>query len=154
IRPGEGVPFETDAQREADRVVLQRYAPAGVLVDSDWEILQFRGSTSPYMEAPSGKATHNLLKMAREGLLVPLRTALHQAKKDDDPVRKEGLRVKFNGHTRDFNLEVIPIKSPTANTRNFLILFEPVAHLLKQKPAEAAVVEAKGATRGKREAAE
>jgi len=154
IRAGESVPVETDEQREADRVLLQRYAPAGVLVASDWEILQFRGSTSPYLEAPSGKVTHNLLKMAREGLLVPLRTALHQAKKDDYPVRKEGLRVKFNGHTRDFNLEVIPIKGATAHARSFLILFEPVAQLLKQKPAEAGAGEAKGAPRAKRQGAE
>src|SRR5262245_25381826 len=154
IRGGEGVPIETDAQREADRVLLMRYAPAGVLVDPDWEILQFRGSTSPYLEAPSGKATHNLLKMAREGLLVPLRTALHQAKKDDGPVRKEGLRVKINGHTRDFNLEVIPIKGATTNMRNFLVLFEPVTYFVKQKPAEADVVEAKSARGAERQAAE
>src|SRR5215831_17797777 len=154
IRAGEGVAVETDAQREADRILLQKYAPSGVLVDSDWDILQFRGSTSPYLEAPPGKATHNLLKMAREGLLVPLRTALHQAKKDDSPVRKEGLRVKFNGHARDFNLEVVPIKSATAHVRSFLILFEPVEQRYKQKPAEAGVGEVKGARGAKRQAAE
>ncbi|MGH9850237.1 MAG: chemotaxis protein CheB [Blastocatellia bacterium] len=144
VRAGEVVAIEFDAQREAERILLQKYAPASVLVDADGEILQFRGSTSPYLEAPSGKATHSLLKMAREGLLAPLRAALHQAKKNDRPVRKEGLRVKFNGHTRDFNLEIIPIKSLTTNERNFLALFEPAAPTPQPKSEEA------GATGGAR----
>ncbi|HEU0179969.1 MAG TPA: PAS domain S-box protein [Blastocatellia bacterium] len=154
VRAGGDVSSETDAQREADRILLQKYAPAGVLVDAAWEILQFRGSTSPYLEAPPGKATHNLLKMAREGLLAPLRTALRQAKNDDRPARREGLRVKFNGHSRDLNLEVVPVKGVTSSDRCFLVLFEPVAPGLKQKPIEASGGESQGARGTKRQAAE
>src|SRR5581483_8078177 len=32
-----------EAQKEADRVVLQNYAPAGVLINQEGEVLQFRG---------------------------------------------------------------------------------------------------------------
>ena len=39
-----------DLQREADRIVLAQYAPAGVLVSPALEILQFRGRTSAYLE--------------------------------------------------------------------------------------------------------
>ena len=38
------VPPVPDPQREADRLLLSRYAPAGVLVNSDYDILQFRGA--------------------------------------------------------------------------------------------------------------
>jgi len=38
--PREG--SELEAQREADRITLSKYGPAGVLVNADFEILQFR----------------------------------------------------------------------------------------------------------------
>lgn len=40
--------LELDAQKEADRITLSKYAPVGVLINADLEVLQFRGMTSPY----------------------------------------------------------------------------------------------------------
>ncbi len=49
--------LELDAQKEADRITLSKYAPAGVLINADLEVLQFRGMTSPYLSpAPAGPA--------------------------------------------------------------------------------------------------
>ena len=48
-------PTAMDLQREADRVILGRYAPAGVLVNEDLEILQFRGRTGDYLEPPRAR---------------------------------------------------------------------------------------------------
>ena len=76
-------PGETTAQREADRVALTRYAPASVLFNAEWQVLQFRGDTSPYLKPPTGRASFNVLKMAREGLLLPLRAALNKAKHEN-----------------------------------------------------------------------
>src|SRR5712671_2856483 len=126
---------EHDAQKEADRILLARYAPAGVVINTEMEILQFRGSTGPYLEPAAGKATFNLLKMAREGLILPLRSAIQKAKKDDVTIRREDVRVNYNGDSREVNLEVIPIKGLTANERCFLVLFEPLVAPGSQKSA-------------------
>ena len=67
-------------EREADRLVLGRYAPAGVVVNADMEIVQFRGKTGPYLEATPGAASLNLFKMAREGLASALRQAVRRAR--------------------------------------------------------------------------
>jgi two-component system, chemotaxis family, CheB/CheR fusion protein len=115
---------ELDAQKESDRILLARYSPASVLINTELEILQFRGSTGAYLEPPPGKATLNLLKMAREGLMLPLRAAIQKAKRDDATVRKEGVRIDFDGESRQVNLEVIPIKDLTTEGRSFLVLFE------------------------------
>ena len=40
--------------READRVLLNRYSPPGVLINEDLEILQFRGRTSEFLEPAPG----------------------------------------------------------------------------------------------------
>ena len=113
-----------DRGREADRILLSRYAPAAVLVDADMEILQFRGDTSRYLMPAAGKASLNLLKMAREGLLVPLRATIHKAKKQKTSVREEGVRLKSDGVPLDINLEVIPVRADMAKHDGFLVLFE------------------------------
>ena len=59
-----------------------------MLVNAELQVLQFRGATGPYLEPPTGKASFDVLKMAREGLMLPLRTAINKAKKDEQAVRR------------------------------------------------------------------
>ncbi|MFZ5448721.1 MAG: chemotaxis protein CheB [Thermodesulfobacteriota bacterium] len=125
MAPGE-LTSALDLQREADRIVLARFAPAGVVVDEDMKILQFRGHTGPFLEPMPGEASLNLLRMVREGLRAEMGAALHQAIKGGSPVRKEGLKVKYNGRALEVNVEVFPI-SPTAFKENYyLVIFEDV----------------------------
>jgi two-component system, chemotaxis family, CheB/CheR fusion protein len=109
--------------READRVLLSRFSPAGVVIDEHMEILQFRGRTSTYLEPAPGAASFNLLKMAREGLLADLRAVIHEARKKDTSVRREGITVSSEGQTQNVNVDVIPFVGPS-NGRYFIILFE------------------------------
>lgn len=113
---------ELNAQREADRVTLSRCAPPGVLIDAELEILQFRGDTSAYLKPPVGTATLNIVKMARDGLVQPLRAALDHARKKNKVTRTENIRVNQNGYTRMVNIEIIPLKN--LKERSYLILFE------------------------------
>ncbi len=113
-----------DLPREADRVLLTKFAPPGVLVSADLEILQYRGDTGPYLAPSPGKASLGLLKMLREGLLVAVRGAVQRAIKAEAPVREEGLRVKSHGDYLDVAIEVIPVKGQGAKEGGFLILFE------------------------------
>ena len=108
-------------QSEVSRIIFERYAPPGVVVDSDMQILQFRGQTGPYLEPAPGEASLNLLKMSREGLLHGLRTALHAARKSKGPVRKLGLRVKSARSWKPVNLEIVPLTS--AGRPHYLVLF-------------------------------
>jgi two-component system CheB/CheR fusion protein len=111
-----------DVQREADRIVLSQYAPAGLVVDENLHILHFRGQSSPYLSPQPGQASLGLLRMVRPEFAVDLRSALHHAKKQEAAVRKEGVRVKRDGQLWDVCLEVVPIKSDLGE-RFFLILF-------------------------------
>ena len=111
-------------EREVDRLILGRYAPAGVVVNGDMEIVQFRGQTGPYLEATPGAASLNLFKMAREGLTSALRQAVRRAATSGGPVKAEGLRVKANEGIREVGLEVIPIGTEEGKqSRHHLILF-------------------------------
>src|SRR5207247_10345646 len=55
----------TDPLKEADRIVLSQYAPAGVVINDALDVVQFRGQTGPYLEASPGAASFHILKMAR-----------------------------------------------------------------------------------------
>src|SRR3989454_5172700 len=124
-RTGEAGGGPSDLLQEVDRILLSKYAPAGVLVNEAAEILQFRGHTSPYLEPAPGQASLNLLKMAREGLLMELRVAIDKARKQNVPVRRERLSIKQDGRMAQVTLQVIPMSGP-ARERNYLVLFERV----------------------------
>jgi two-component system, chemotaxis family, CheB/CheR fusion protein len=120
---------DSDLEQLADRVVLSRYTPVGVTINEELEILQFRGQTSPYLEQPSGKASLNLLKMARTELRLELRSAIHNAKQHDLPFTKDGIEMSQGVLVK---LDVIPLK--INSDRYFLVLFES-----RPKPSAAAL---------------
>ncbi|MGZ8244368.1 chemotaxis protein CheB [Methylomagnum sp.] len=121
----EGIPKSFDPQREADRLLLDRYSPPGVLVNGDLNILQFRGRTGYFLEPAPGGASFSLLRMAKEGLMIPLHTALHEAAESGRVVRKEGVLFKGNGDGYRASLEVIPVNGPQATMEKFfLVLFQ------------------------------
>jgi two-component system CheB/CheR fusion protein len=93
-----------------------------VVVDHELQIVQFRGRTGRFLEAAPGDPSLSLLKMAREGLLHGLRTALHAARKRGGVARRQGLRVKANGGWHTVNVEVIPLS--TSERAHYLVLFE------------------------------
>jgi two-component system CheB/CheR fusion protein len=113
-----------DVQREADRLLLQKYVPSAVVVNDDLEILQSRGRTSRYLELPTGRASLNLLKMARSGLLYELRALIEKGRRNAVPVTKDGIVVEDGNDTRVVKLEVVPFRTPARDQRHFLILFE------------------------------
>jgi two-component system CheB/CheR fusion protein len=118
--------FQTEAgvQREGDRLMLNQFAPPGALIDSNLEVLQFRGSTNGYLEIPSGKASFNILKMAKPGLVLPLRSALQSARQKNTPTYLENLPVENDGKIQYVNLEVIPLEN--LKQICYLILFSNV----------------------------
>ncbi len=113
-----------DFQKEADRLLLGRYVPPGVLINQHLDILQFRGRTGPYLEAPAGEPTMNLLKMARPRLFVELRSAVSEALARGEAVRREGLHLRDEQGMREVAIEVVPVRPREAAESCCLVLFE------------------------------
>ncbi len=113
---------ELNAQREADRIAISQFAPPGVLINDALQVLQFRGPTGAYLEPPAGKASFDVLKMAREGLMLPLRAAINKAKQGNKIVRTERVRVTRDGVIQTIHVAVIPLKN--LRERCFLVVFE------------------------------
>ena len=114
---------EQEIFKEADRIMLTRYSPASAIVNGDLEIVQFRGRTGAFLEPAPGKASLNILKMARQGLMTDLRLALDKAKKSGETVRRDAIEIRSDGKYLDVNLEVVPLKTHTGYPC-FLVAFE------------------------------
>jgi two-component system, chemotaxis family, CheB/CheR fusion protein len=118
---------EKEVLKEGDRLILSKYAPPSVLINEDMNILQFRGKLGKYLEPAAGQASLNIIKMAKEGFAMELRSAVLKAKKEDRQIIVDGLQVKVNGSTAFFSLEVTPFAPIRTKERFYLITFHPEA---------------------------
>jgi two-component system CheB/CheR fusion protein len=118
---------EDNLERTVDDILLNNYVPASVVVNQDMEILHFRGSTGFFLEPASGKASFNLLKMARAGLALELRSVIHKANKSGRTEKKTGIEIKGKGKGISYlaSVEVLPLKSD-GEEKLFLIIMEGV----------------------------
>ena len=118
------VPVEIDVQNVAEKVILENFALPGVLVNQKYEIVHFMGKTDTYLEPPVGKASFNILSMAREGLRFKLGSALHNAVRQKRPTMYKGLRIKYSGEFRTIDLTVRPLVEFAAKPGHLLVMFD------------------------------
>lgn len=111
-----------DIDLRAARILRGLYAPPGVTINDSMQIVHFHGHTAPYLESPSGEASLNLLRVADQSLLFPLRKTIDAAADRKEVVYDSSVRFERNGDVREIGLRVIPVFE--AGARFFLILFE------------------------------
>lgn len=113
--------MQPDFEKTADDIILNNYTPSGVVVNEAMDIVYFRGSTTNYLEQLSGKPTHNLLEMAKNGLAFELRNILHKAKKVKIPVIKENIPIQVKNSQCIIAIEAMLLTN--IMEPHFLILF-------------------------------
>ena len=129
-------------QALADQVLLQRYAPAAVLVAAQGDILYISGRTGKYLEPASGKVNWNVLAMAREGLRAALPDAIRQALRKSEEVTLRHLTVRTEGGVQVVDVTVQALAEPEALRGTVLIAFRDVAAV--PAPASPAARRARG----------
>lgn len=120
-----------DMHREVDRLLLKKFAPPGVVVNEEFEILQFRGHTGEYLEPAPGEASLQLLKMARESLQPVLRGLLNKALKSNVSVRHEGVKL-YTDNGKKVTVEVDPIRGQPGSGHFFLVTFQATAQVVEK----------------------
>jgi two-component system, chemotaxis family, CheB/CheR fusion protein len=112
-----------DVEKLLDNLLLTKYIPACVLVNYELDILLSRGSTGLFLELPTGRASLNLLKMARSGLAFELRNAIHKSARSGQPIKKAGIDIKHNERSLKVSIEITPIRT-NSEEKLFLVVFE------------------------------
>ncbi|MGZ3895048.1 MAG: chemotaxis protein CheB [Bacteroidia bacterium] len=125
---------------ELDKVIdsslLKNYMPACAIINKNMDILQFRGSTSLYLTHPSGKATLNILKMAKPEFSLELRSAISEAIKTKEPVKRQG--IEMNSHLAGMALQSITLEVSYLKIEwdEPLLLVVFTTHEVTEQPAE------------------
>lgn len=114
---------EPNLGQTIDTLLLTSYVTPCVVINRECEILEVRGSTGAFLEPAAGNATLNLLKMARPGLRIDLRTAIHKCIKTGNPVRKDGLEVKTKTTSYLVSIEVTLVNMQSSGIGYLLVLF-------------------------------
>jgi len=128
-----------DYQKSADNLLLARFSPPGVVVNEQWDIVEFRGATDSWLQPGTGKASLNILKLTRDGLSFELRNALHKAKISRHPQVTESIPLAISDNHRLVGMEIYPL--PNTTEPYYLVLFRdgetagPGGHTEADKPA-------------------
>ncbi|MBV8830349.1 MAG: PAS domain-containing protein [Acidobacteriaceae bacterium] len=117
---------DLELQRAADRILMARYAPPGVVINDRLEILQSRGRTNPFLELRPGMVTLELGRLLPDSIAPQVTSAVRRAIEEDLPVQVEGLQLRDGGDlTREATLEVLPIHSVGHRSKCYLVVFAP-----------------------------
>jgi len=66
-----------------DRLLIEEYTPAAIVIDRNQRIVYFHGDTSAFLSQPPGEPTRDLFALVRENVRGAVRNALQQAQSED-----------------------------------------------------------------------
>jgi len=92
-----------------DALLISEFMPASVVINYQMEIIQFRGTTDLFLTHPKGKATFNILNMARPEIAFDLRTAISKVIKTNERFRKKGIELKVDAAVKIISIEIVPL---------------------------------------------
>ncbi len=99
---------ESELQRAADRIVLARFGPPGLIIDERMNVLQSRGQSSQYMDITPGAVSWNLLRVLRDNVANEVRKAAQRAIHDNVPASEIAAIMDERGE-QHVQIDVLPI---------------------------------------------
>ena len=138
---------EQELSKRLERIILQRYRPACVTVKENGDAVYFSGRLGGYLDHPTGSPDVNLVNMAREGLRIPLRTALHKAVTSRQRVVQKQISVQTNGAVSRVDLTVEPIAEFQSANLYMVVFEDAVSSAGPPQPAAASDANAEEAIR-------
>lgn len=117
-------------QKIVEPLLIHRFSPSSVLINSEGDILYITGSTGKYLEPATGKANMNIYAMVREGLQNELHSAIRKAKQNFNLVRLLNVKIGKNDNIRFVDVTLQQLEKPDSVKGTLLIVFND-----KAKPA-------------------
>src|SRR5215471_16238320 len=102
--------------------VLERYAPAHVVVTREGDVINYSAGTGKYLEAPPGRPSRALMAMARKGLRLPLRSALHEAVESQRTAVRDNVELEGVDKSEFVRIAVEPLHDDDNETL-YLVVF-------------------------------
>ncbi len=116
--------FKVAGVREfVERIVLDQYAPASVLINEKLDVIYSRGPTDRYLIYPKGEPSSNILKIIPDALRLRLPAAINRALLDGESSDLHGLRLKRDERSRAVDVNVRPLQMPSDAQKLVLLVF-------------------------------
>ena len=126
--PPTGEGLDVDLAETLRTALVERFGPAAVIVDLQGRIRQTHGRIGPYLELAPGRASLNVLDMARDGLRAPLASALRAMAKAGATTIEQDVRSRTDDGWQDLRLTVGRIDGENLPAIPLvLVSFEPTA---------------------------
>jgi two-component system CheB/CheR fusion protein len=114
---------KTSIAESFNKILLENFTPASILINDKGDILYINGKTSTYMNLPQGEAVMNVHRMIREELKYILGNLIHQAQSKKETVTVEDIILKEGDMVR-----LVSMKATALSDRPLqgliLIIFE------------------------------
>ena len=117
---------EQNIQSFAEKLLLEHFSPAGVLVNENGDIIYTSGRTGRFLEPSVGKANMNIFAMLREGLRPDFPLAFRKAIVKRETVVLHNIKVGTNGLTLYFNATIQRLDKPKELNGYIMIVFSEV----------------------------
>ncbi|TIQ63825.1 MAG: PAS domain-containing protein [Mesorhizobium sp.] len=125
------------AQESAERLLLNRYCPAYVVVNAAGELAHSSGGTGKYLELAAGAPDNNVFAMARRGLRMDLRAGLHKTVNTGQVSIQNEISVGTNGGRQTISLVVQPLPPDGAADPLYMLVFRDVGGIKPELESEA-----------------
>ena len=109
--PAQVPPYRPSLGDLSQRLLLDTYAPASVLINRKYECLYYLGATDRYLRLVSGEPSRDLLAMARDGLRNKIRAAIQQACDERKRAIVSGGQVKEGEASVSVSIAVQPVQN-------------------------------------------
>jgi two-component system CheB/CheR fusion protein len=129
-------PVGANIQILVDRLIVQRYAPLGILCNTKGDVLYVSGRAGKFLEPAIGKPNLSVFAMAREGLRYELSTAFAKAVRGDRPVTVNGIKVGTNGGMQTANVTVQKLIEPKELQNTVIVVISEVATPTLTRPTK------------------
>ncbi|RWG79697.1 CheR family methyltransferase [Mesorhizobium sp.] len=113
-------------QETAERLLLDRYAPVHVVINATGELVHSSGGTGKYLELAAGAPDHNVFSMARRGLRMDLRAALHKAVSTGQVAVQNKISIGTNGGRQTISLVVQPLPAESGADPLYMLVFRDI----------------------------
>lgn len=104
-----------------ERLLLAEHTPTAIVINNKGDMFYVHGRTGRFLEQTTGDVTTNLLKVAREGLRLPLTKALHQVTDKRQTVTVEGIVLRAENDVYLVQLSISSIVIPNAPPDMYLV---------------------------------
>lgn len=116
-----------------NKILLETYTPASVLINEKGDILYINGRTGKFLELNSGEAVMNVYQMAKEELKYAMSNAIHQARTQKTIVQVNDIKIKEDDLIRLVDIRINPLQE-TGLQGLILIVFDDKGLQKKVKP--------------------